>query len=145
MIFGIYIIGFRRSILQNYFQRWLPGSWRQINLPRSVMRRKLMAWDLLAFDGGNKPEDEIVDWESFVKSRDLSSREAASMKDVSSMETKAWLLRNMADRKHEIRKNRFAFAVHLFIYLVQAVLGIFIILATFTIFSMLLKMMRSLA
>jgi hypothetical protein len=145
MIFGIYIIGFRRSILQNYFQRWLPGSWRQINLPRSVMRRKLMAWDLLAFDGGNKPEDEIVDWESFVKSRDLSSREAASMKDVSSMETKAWLLRNMADRKHEIRKSRFAFGVHLFIYFVQAVLGIFIILATFTIFSMLLKMMRSLA
>jgi ABC-type multidrug transport system fused ATPase/permease subunit len=144
-LFALYVICFRRSMLQNYFQRWLPGSWRQTNLPRSVLRRKLMAWDLLALDAGDKPENELVDWDSFVKSRDLSSREATTMKSVNSMETKAWLLRNMSDRKHENRKSRFAFAVHLFIYLVQAVLGVFIILATFTIFSMLLKMMRSLA
>ncbi len=143
--FGVYVIGFRRSILRNYMQRWFPGRWRQLELPKSVLRRKLMAWDLLAFEGEDKPESELVNWGSFVTARELSAREAAIMKEADSMETKAWLLRNIADQQHEARKSRFAFAVNAIILLFQALLAIFIILATFTIFSMLIEMMRSVA
>jgi len=142
--FCVYLIGFKRSFIKDYFRRWLPGSWRKTELPRVVLRRKLMAWDLLAFEGSDMPEKEIVDWDAFVAARELSSREVATMKEASSMETKAWLLRNMADQKHESRKNRFAFAVHSIIFVCQAILAIFIILATFSTFSMMIRIMRDL-
>ncbi len=140
---SLYILCFRRSILNNYIRRWLPGRWRQIDLPKSVLRRKLMAWDLLAYEGMDKPESEIVDWDANIKAGELSRKEADVMKQASSLETKAWLLRNMADQKHDARKLRFSFVVSAFIFLFQAVLAIFIVLATFSIFSMLIKLMQS--
>jgi len=148
----IYIIGFRRSIIKNYFRRWFPGRWRQVVLPKPILKRKLMAWDLLAFRGlrgaaSSNATDEApqTDWDALVKSRSLGSREATVMKSTSSLETQAWLLRNMADNKLEARKSRAALFVGSVSFLFQAVLAILIIMATFTIFSMLLEVMRGVA
>ena len=152
----IYIIGFRRSIIKNYFRRWFPGKWRQVVLPKPILRRKLMAWDLLGFRGlsqsingetaGGEENNEApqTDWDALVSSRQLGSREAAVMKSASSLETQAWLLRNMADNKFEVRKSRASFFVGTVSFLFQAVLAILIILATFTIFSMLIEVMKGL-
>ena len=151
----LYIICFRRSIFTNYLRRWMPGKWRQVQLPKSILKRKLMAWDLLAFRGAAGPQDapsqQSADeklqsnWDVLVASRDLGTREAEIMKSTKQLETQAWLLRNMADRKHESRKTRFGFFVTAVSFTFQVFLAFVIILATFSIFSMLLDVMRGLS
>lgn len=149
----IYIICFRRSILRSYIKRWIPGKWRQVDLPKSIMNRKLMAWDLLAFRGSvgatgaadAKKETPQTDWDVMVAARNLGVQEAEIMKSTQQLETQAWLLRNMADKKHEAHKGRIGFFVSTVSFLFQVFLAVVIILATFSIFSMLLDLMRGLA
>lgn len=153
--FCLYIICFRRSIFHNYFRRWLPGKWRQVSLPKPILNRKLMAWDLLAFRGmaqagtdqaeGETNKTPQTNWDVLVASRDLGAREAEIMKSTKQLETQAWLLRNMADRQHEDRKSRFTFFVSAFSFLFQVLLAGIIILATFSIFSIMTDLMRGLS
>jgi len=145
----LYIICFRRSVFTSYFRRWSPGKWRQGNLPKSIMDRKLMAWDLLAFRGmetsnGETGETLQTDWDVLVASKKLRSSEAEIMKNTQQLETQAWLLRNMANKKYDNHKSRFAFFVTCVSFLFQALLAGIIILATFSIFSFLLDLMRGL-
>ena len=145
----IYIVCFRISIIKGYFRRWFPGKWRQVVLPKSILQRKLMAWDLLAFRGISGAEgvneSPRTDWDALVASRQIGSREADVMKSASCLETQAWLLRNMTDKKLEARKSRTAIFVTTVSVLFQAVLAALIILATFSMFSMMVDLMRSLA
>ena len=144
---ALYIICFRRSVFTNYIQRWLPGKWRQVNLPTPIMNRKLMAWDLLAFRGTDraaKTSTQQTNWDVLVAAGELGKQEAEIMKATRELETQAWLLRNMADKQYEGRKSRFTFLVSSVSILFQALLAAFIILATFSIFSMLLELMRGL-
>ena len=144
---ALYIICFRRSVFSNYIQRWLPGKWRQVNLPTPIMNRKLMAWDLLAFRGTDraaKTSTQQTNWDVLVAAGELGKQEAEIMKATRELETQAWLLRNMADKQYEGRKSRFTFLVSSVSILFQALLAAFIILATFSIFSMLLELMRGL-
>ncbi|QEG20517.1 hypothetical protein [Mariniblastus fucicola] len=142
----LYIVCLRRSVLRGYLRRWMPGRWRQIVLPQNVLKRKLMAWDLLAFRGdAAKAKDGFTDWDDMVASKQLGRREARIMKGSSQLETQAWLLRNMADNKLELRKTRSALAIGTFSFLFQALLAFIIILATFTIFSMLIEVMKGLS
>ena len=145
----LYIICFRPSVFANYFRRWMPGKWRQVNLPKPIMDRKLMAWDLLAFRGMESADGESeatlqTDWDALVASKKLGSGEAEIMKSSQQLETQAWLLRNMANKKHDNRKSRFAFFVSSVSFLFQVLLAGIIILATFSIFSFMLDMMRGL-
>lgn len=145
----LYIICFRPSVFANYFRRWMPGKWRQVNLPKPIMDRKLMAWDLLAFRGmesanGESEATPQTDWDALVASKKLGSGEAEIMKSSQQLETQAWLLRNMANKKHDNRKSRFAFFVSSVSFLFQVLLAGIIILATFSIFSFMLDMMRGL-
>lgn len=149
----LYIICFRRSVFTNYFRRWIPGKWRQVNLPKPIMERKLMAWDLLAFRGmeiangesGETGETPQTNWDVLVASKKLGAGEAEIMKNTQQLETQAWLLRNMANRKYDNHKSRFAFFVTSVSFLFQALLAGIIILATFSIFSFLLDLMRGLS
>lgn len=145
----LYIVCFRRSVLSNYFRRWLPGKWRQVNLPKQIMDRKLMAWDLLAFRGSENAsskgnETPQTNWDVLVASKQLKSEEAEIMKSTKLFETQAWILRHMADNKHEGRKSRIALFVSIISFLFQVLLAVIIILATFSIFSILLDLMRGL-
>ena len=151
----LYIVCFRRSVIKSYLRRWMPGKWRQVNLPKSIMNRKLMAWDLLAFRGaggsgdstGQQTADEKLqsNWDVVVASGGLRTHEAEIMKSTTQLETQAWLLRNMADRKHDSRKTRVGLFVSTVSFLFQVILAVIIILATFSIFSMLLEVMRGLS
>lgn len=143
---GLYVICFRRSVFRNYLRRWLPGRWRQIVLPKPILKRKLLAWDLLAFRGDIVDlSNQNTDWDTMVGSRAIGRQEADTLKGVSNMETQAWLLRNMAEQRHQSRKGRFSFAINSLSFLFQVALAVMIVLAAFSIFSMLLKMMEDLA
>ena len=141
--FGLYVICFRRSVFSNYIRRWFPGRWRQIELPKPILKRKLLAWDLLAFRGDQNEFDiESTDWKTLAKTKAVTTNEANILSSTSSLETQAWLLRNMAHQRDEGRKTRLSFAVNSFSFLLQFVLGAIIILAAFTIFSMMVQLME---
>jgi len=145
LCFGLYVICFRRSLLSNYIRRWFPGRWRQIVLPKPILNRKLLAWDLLAFRGKDSAKDgATTDWNALVKSNAVGANEANILNSASSMETQAWLLRNMAEQKNERRKSKFSLTVHSFSFLFQLMLAAIIILAAFTVFSMMTELMRGL-
>ncbi len=141
----LYVLIFQRSIMKNYIRRWLPGQWRQKSLPKTILHRKLLAWDLLAFRGNNQLVNEPTDWDGMVRSRTISTSEANVMKGVTSRETQAWLLRNMADRRHQQRTGRFSLGVNVFSVLFQLALAAIIVLATFSMFSMIIQLMEGIA
>lgn len=139
----LYIVVFKRTIVKNYIQRWLPGRWQQVILPKSILQRKLMAWDLLGFQNDQQKEnDDNFDWDFYVSKRLLTSAEAKIMKSASSLESRSWLLRNMSEKRLQSRNDRFEVLVRFIIITFQIVIAAFIILAALAIFSTLLEMMR---
>ena len=138
----LYIMVFKRTILKNYLQRWLPGRWQQVILPRSILRRKLIAWDLQGFQTPTDSLGKNIDWDSYVSAKELNPKEASIMKAASSLETKSWLLRNMASNRLLARNTRFELLVRVIILTFQVVIAGFIILAALAIFSSLLEIMR---
>jgi len=95
--------------------------------------------------GNEQSKKPQTNWDVLVASRDLGAAEAEIMKSTKQLETQAWLLRNMADRKHEARKSRFTFFVTAVSFVFQLLLAFIIILATFSIFSIMQDLMRGLS
>ena len=138
-----YLIFFHRSLAMNYFRRWLPGRWRQTVLPEPILTRKLLAWDLLAFRGGQQ-ENQHVDWDALVKHAAVAMPEAEIAKKVASRETQAWLLRNMADQKYNRKRDRASLIIDIASLLIQLAIAFLIVLIAFAMITMLLDVMNGL-
>lgn len=142
LFFGLlYILIFKRSIANNYFRRWLPSRWQQVVLPKKIMTRKLLAWDLLAFRGN---QTAAVDWDELVAQKSVSSLEAEIAQQANSRETQAWLLRSMAQRKHLRQQRRVSWRIDGFVLLLQLFIAGMTILAAFAMFSILIDLMKGL-
>ena len=139
---GLYILFFKRSIANNYLRRWLPSRWQQVVLPTKIMTRKLLAWDLLAFRGNQETK---IDWDALVTQKSITSLESDVVQAAGSRETQAWILRNMADQKHQRQRRRASWRIDAFILLLQLLIAGMTILAAFALFSMLLDLMKGLS
>lgn len=137
----LYVLIFKRSIANNYVRRWLPSRWQQIVLPKKIMTRKLLAWDLLAFRANQETK---VDWEALVAQKSVSALEAEIVQGATSRETQAWLLRSMAQRKHLRQRRSVSWRIDGFILLLQLFIAGMTILAAFALFSTLIGLIKGL-
>lgn len=142
----VYLFRGGYDAMLSYFQRWKPGSWRQVRLSRDVAQRQQLAWKTQSIvptsleTGVKKP----LDVQELFQNRNVSKREGESLLLSGSPETQAWLLRNVSQRRHRDKHQRSMLITKVIVGAIHVALAVIIVSLAVAIFSALITIMEDL-